>query len=160
MNTATEPLHMATEAQVRTATALFAEINGYIDAPVDVAEDTRSQKARDIELLIPAFGSISSGLPVQMAKFATLVIGEEVQAPHSERSGAHTIAVPLACVVPLRNTNSHDYPIGEPVILRYGFSTLYVISGGTGNTLTDYKDDLRPATDAEITKALTYFHGL
>lgn len=56
----------------------------------------------------------------------------------------------LVAVVPLSNTNSHDYPLGQPSVMQGAASEGVRPNGTHGNTIMSGINDLRPATDEEI----------
>jgi len=65
---------------------------------------------------------------------------------------------PFCAIVPLRNPNSHDYPIGRVSIAVPDSSPMFwKPSGGDGNSLTRERSCLRPATEEEITSWLASF---
>lgn len=58
----------------------------------------------------------------------------------------------LCAVVPLGCTNSHNYPLGK-VAVQYtsgGQEVFFKQDGSYGNKMTAMRNDLRPATEAEI----------
>lgn len=58
------------------------------------------------------------------------------------------------CVVPInKNTNTHDYPMGQPSLVQDGRSERAIRPNGKiGNNLPTWRDGIRPATNKEIDK--------
>ena len=137
MNTAT----LLTRLQ--DATKAFSEQNGYAKA---TNATKLSKKARTIGALIDSseFGCNRE----TVAALTSLIIDEAI--PVTRKPGDFT-SVHLAVVVPLTNTNSHDYPIGKPCILLHrSWGGAFRIDGKRGNSLPCSKDALRPARPEEI----------
>jgi hypothetical protein len=60
----------------------------------------------------------------------------------------------FVCIVPMDNSNSHNYKIGEPIINIEKGTKFYRALGTSGNTMSSALEDYRIASEDEITMCL------
>ncbi len=149
------------DALVRTATRDFAKIyeNGVAKSVSGCAMDLAKVKQAISDNLGPAMAEpllniIKAAMPKGSSKVNSTDLAKQFLP-----------FVPYACVVPLRNRNHHEYPIGEPTIMVVG--TAGVAEGMHGIKMDGTIDDdlprlrasLRPASVYEITKIVNALYA-
>lgn len=137
----------------RASTEWFASINRYDEPeekPEPEPEDTRSEKAKEIEAFIQT--KVTSGVDLLLAKLFSILLGEEISHERTVPDHGKRVVIPFgAVVVVLENPNGHDYPLGDPAIVvsAVGFHALK-LDKRIGNSLPPLKNAIRPASLAEI----------
>lgn len=129
-------------ALVKAATAKFAVEQGY----VEVDEASLSDLAKRVREIAAGM----SGYGPKVCELAAAITGENIPAV-----GVKSTAVPLVAGVMLvpveRNPNQHDYPMDKPaLVVEDGCNTCVRFNGTRGNSLTNDRRYVRPATEAEI----------
>jgi hypothetical protein len=82
-------------------------------------------------------------------KAASRILGEPL--PVDDKRGEFPEEkLPLSVVVPLSNHNSHNYKIGQPILVINYDRICMRADGTTGNHVGTEKSDLRPASEKEI----------
>lgn len=118
-------------------------------------EKKASEKATKLSKLIPNFG----GYGPHLAQVMEVILGEKIPgvagADPSRTDGKEipkNAFIAGACIVPVGNSNGHDYPIGKvAMVLHYDYyARMMRNGGGTGNNITQHSRELRLPTDAEL----------
>lgn len=65
----------------------------------------------------------------------------------------------LVMVVPLGNDNSHNYELKKPVLAYSNSTHCFRVDGNMGNSITETKNLLRPATEEEIRYFVENYKG-
>lgn len=147
-----------TERQRRVYNYLKAQtttgFSKHFPKAVEPKEDKKkpSEKATKLGKLIPSFG----GYAPHLTQVMEIVLGEKIPGmPDASKHGGrwipHSAFIKGACIVPVGNSNSHDYPIGKvAMVLNSSFSSMMRNNGSCGNNLTTASRELRMPTDAEL----------
>lgn len=140
------------------ATQKYAVLNGY-EKPTTPAEhemlkaiEPEKLSERDKKLMALLDKNWPAGSGDAIRELATLLSGFDVAKYTNSRKGGKVNechVVPLAAIVPLKNTNSHVYPLNQVAIALRG--TMLVSITGPGNNFDYARKNSRPATLDEIT---------
>jgi hypothetical protein len=123
--------------------------------PEPKPEKKPSEKATKLAKLTPSFG----GYATQLNRVLEVILGEKipgsVDIPDPARTGGKELSgsvfISGACIVPVGNSNRHDYPIGKvAMVLHSRYCGMMRNGGGTGNSMTQHIKELRLPTDAEL----------
>ena len=93
--------------------------------------------------------------------FTNAFLGKELVNPEMFDNSSLSIEIPKGvCIVPLKNTNDHNYDIGKVAFagINYNYNySMYREDGSIGNTMSNEATSFRIATDKETEKFINTF---
>lgn len=106
----------------------------------------QSSKVKRIEAVLEKWAPQMGGTTLMLSELMSELLGEKVAT--TTKMGLEY----LTMVVPTKNTNGHDYTLGEAVlhVPAYGKDVCIRSGGSHGNHIGVAVDQLRPATEEEI----------
>jgi hypothetical protein len=130
----------------KEATAKFRE-QYYPEATE--AEGPRDPAAVRVDEYLMENSDVFGGYREDVIALMEALVGESLRAQYKAGSKVSYLHHGFAVVVPRGNSNSHNYPLGEPVMMMFNGTGLRR-DFTMGNNLTEYWKEVRPATDEEI----------
>ena len=147
--TATSEDSVAVEVDNETKKEAIAQylynrsITSYADNTLSI-----SKKEKKVVEVLDRIRGVSSELSICMLDLVKLL---DPELKNIQSVIDTTKFVAMTVIVPTANDNSHDYPLGQPVLFTDSSSTRgYKLNGTTGNQLTTRTKNLRRPTLDEV----------